>query len=62
MRRKKLRHDAKQIVIDRLGRMVDNLHGQAGVYREHGGFETNYIEAMREAADYLSDIRKGLQR
>lgn len=62
LRRGKLSFEAKNLVISRLGKVVDELHAEARGYDDHMGNRTTVTDAFREAADYLSELRKGLQR
>ena len=57
----KLSSDARRILISRLGKLTDDLHEQARVY-DIGSFESSQTAALREAADFLSDVRKKIQR
>ena len=55
-------NDKTRIVIeDELGKLVDNLHNQARVLKTHDHMP-EHAAALREAADYLSDVRKEVQR
>ena len=50
---------AKSIVIHELGNLADVLHRQAAILRERYDLPAPDI---REAADYISELRKKLQR
>lgn len=57
-RRKKLSPEARALVVDRLGRMIDSMHAYARLYPDL----PDVTRGHREAADYLSEIRKQAKR
>lgn len=51
--------DTRRAVIDKLGTLTDQMHDQANTMKvwDHGNHE-----AMRDAADFIAEVRKQVRR
>lgn len=56
-----LHPDVEDLVVDRLGELVDKLHEEARILKRHDHM-AHHQAALRGAADYLSEVRKEVQR